>query len=115
MKKIFRILVLLAVVSLFAVTKSNAQISLKLQLNRPAQYENNERNHPNRPSPNHIWIAEEWVSNGNGGYNYKPGYWTLPPRTEWIAGHWKNENGGFIWIKGYWRVYANGNQIVVQE
>jgi len=104
MKKILKIFVLVAVVSLFAVTKSKAQISLSVQLTRPPQYENNERMHPNRPSPNHVWVAEEWVSNGNGGYNYKPGYWELPPRIYWLAGHWYTPPGGsgYVWSPGQW-------------
>jgi YXWGXW repeat-containing protein len=103
MKKISRILVLIAVVSLFAVTKSKAQLSINLQLRRPAQYEDNERNHPNQPSANHVWIAEEWVPNNHGSYDYKPGFWALPPRVIWIAGHWTQVQRGYIWIPGHWK------------
>jgi WXXGXW repeat (2 copies) len=115
MKKITRILMLAAAVSFFAVTKSNAQISINVQLKRPAQYEDNERNHPHRPSPNHIWIAEEWVANGNGGYNYRPGRWDLPPTIHRVAGYWGKTANGWAWIPGHWDVVVNGVSKPVQD
>ena len=108
MKKITKILILVAVVSLSAFTKAKAQVDIgvNLQLNRPAQYEHNERFHPNRPSPRHVWVAEEWVW-GGGRYVYKPGYWALPPREggAWVPGHWvkREYRPGFRWVAGHWR------------
>jgi len=107
MKRILRILVLMTVVSLFAATKSRAQLSIRVQLNRPPQYEANERDHPHRPSPNHIWVHEEWVQQGNQ-YVYQPGYWALPPKIDWNPGHWVQQNGGNVWVPGHWIVYING-------
>jgi len=105
----------MAVMSLFTVTKSKAQLSISLQLTRPPQYENNERVHPNRPSPNHIWINEEWTPNGSGSYNYVPGHWDLPPDRKWIAGHWgPGPSGGYVWVPGFWAIYAHGHRVVVQ-
>lgn len=109
MKKITRILVLTAVVAFITATKGKAQISVNLQLSRPPQYEQNERVHPNRPSPNHVWVAEEWVPNGNGGYNYKPGYWQLPPQLVWVPGYWRQlPQGGYAWDPGHWDAIING-------
>src|ERR1700691_3851067 len=107
MKKITKILFLVAVVSLSAFTKAKAQVDIgvNLQLNRPAQYENNERFHPNRPSPRHVWVAEEWVWQG-GRYNYKPGYWALPTNAGslGIKGHWQKRTAGpgWKWAPGHW-------------
>lgn len=116
MKKTFSMLAFVTVVSLFAATKAHAQIALSVQLTRPPQYENNERFHPNRPSPNHIWISEEWVPNGHGSYDYRPGYWSLPPTVRYVPGHWNNTgpNGTWIWISGYYAVSARGSHIVVE-
>jgi len=115
MKKTFRILTLVTAVSLFAVAKSQAQISISLQLHRPAQYEQNERVHPPRPSPNHIWITEEWAPNGSGNYNYVPGHWDLPPDRKYIPGSWQPaQGGGYSWVPGYWIIYAHGARVQVQ-
>ena len=109
MKKITKILFVLAVVSLSAFTKAKAQVDIgvNLQLHRPAQYEDNERFHPNRPSPRHVWVAEEWDLAGGQTYKYKPGYWALPPRTRrslGVAGHWirREHHAGYIWNPGHW-------------
>lgn len=104
MKKITKLFILAAVISLSALTKANAQeIGVSIRLNRPARYEHNERFHPNRPSPGHVWVAEEWTWQ-NGGYVYRPGYWALPPRPRavWVAGHWGRHHRHYIWIGGHW-------------
>jgi hypothetical protein len=108
MKKITRIVIVLSVVSLSAVTKSKAQVEfgVSVQLNRPAAYEVNERTHPHRPSARHIWVAEEWAPSGNT-YVYRPGHWELPPagRRDWVAGHWakRQHAPGVRWVAGHWR------------
>jgi hypothetical protein len=106
MKKFSRFLILLAIVSLSALTKAKAQeIGVNVRLNRPHEYERNERFHPRRPSARHVWVNEEWVANG-GRYVYRPGYWSLPPRdrAHWVPGHWqKRDHGpGFRWVPGHW-------------
>ena len=106
MKKIIRILMLAMVVSLFAIEDSSAQVSLSLAVNvrphRPRGYEVR----PARPSPRHVWISEEWVVNG-GRYNYKPGYWAIPPQAggTWVPGRWDpspNYPGRYVWVAGHW-------------
>jgi hypothetical protein len=59
---------------------------------------------PVAPSPNHVWIAEEWKPNG-GGYVYSGGYWAAPPHLGWvwIPGHWKKHEYGEYWVAGHWR------------
>ncbi|HZY36695.1 MAG TPA: hypothetical protein VFE53_08615 [Mucilaginibacter sp.] len=111
MKKITRILILVAVVSVAALTKAKAQVDIgvSLQLQRPHQYDANEMNHPNRPSPNHVWLAEEWVPNGHGGYTYQPGAWSLPPQLVYNKGHWQQQaNGRYTWVSGRWGTTING-------
>ena len=58
---------------------------------------------PVAPSPNHVWIAEEWRPNG-GGYVYAGGYWAAPPKPGWIwiPGHWKKHEHGEYWVAGHW-------------
>ncbi|HEY8782861.1 MAG TPA: hypothetical protein VIM16_14650 [Mucilaginibacter sp.] len=100
MKKIIRILMLLSIVSLFAVTNTKAQ-EIVVGV-RPV--------HPRlirrtfRPSPRHVWVSEEWTPVG-GTYVYHAGYWALPPRpgTIWVAGHWRHRHRGYIWVGGFWR------------
>jgi hypothetical protein len=56
------------------------------------------------PSPNHVWVAEEWRPSG-AGYVYSGGYWAAPPYhgAVWIPGHWKNHTNGQYWVPGHWR------------
>jgi len=99
MKNIIRILSMLAIVFLFAVTSSKAQeVVIGVRPERPVERRSF------RPSRNHVWVAPEYVISG-GTYIYKPGYWALPPRpgTIWIAGHWIHRPHGYVWIAGRWR------------
>jgi len=110
MKKITRIFTVLAVVSVSAFTQAKAQVDIgvNLQLNRPAAYERNEREHPRRPSAAHMWVAEEWRWNpGIRNYEYVPGRWAIPPRPGlvWVRGHWvkRTYHPGYRWVPGQWR------------
>ena len=100
MKKITKILTVLSVVCLFAVADASAQqIVIRARLHAPGMVRR-----PFRPSPRHVWVAEEWTPAG-GTYVYHAGYWSLPPRQGaiWIAGHWRDTRGGYVWIPGHWR------------
>ena len=59
---------------------------------------------PVAPSPNHVWIAEEWRPSG-ATYVYAGGYWAAPPKPGWmwIPGHWKRHEYGEYWVPGHWR------------
>jgi len=101
MKKIIRILMLLSVVSLFAIDSSRAQeIVVRARLGRPGPV----MVRPMRPSPRHVWVAEEWVP-GGGTYVYHEGYWALPPHPGaiWVAGRWRHRHHGYVWVGGFWR------------
>jgi len=108
MKKITKILALLTLVLMFTLTKSRAQeIGVTLQLSRPPQYEQNETVHPPRPTPNNMWVAEEWAFR-YGKWVYVPGRWAIPPSpgTYWERGKWRRTNNGtYVWSKGHWRGY----------
>jgi hypothetical protein len=92
---------LFTAILLFAAADSNAQIYVRV---RP--------HHPGpavvvrgaRPSPRHVWIGEEWTPNGRD-YNYRPGFWGVPPtgRAIWVPGHWANRPRGYVWVPGHWR------------
>jgi hypothetical protein len=59
---------------------------------------------PVAPSPNHIWVAEEWRPSGNT-YVYSGGYWAMPPHPGWywVPGHWKRHEYGEYWVPGHWK------------
>jgi hypothetical protein len=101
MKKLSRFLVLLLVVSLFAVAKSNAQ---EIVIHERMHYGGPVIVRPVRPGPHHVWVAEEWVPEG-GRYVFHGGYWAAPPRPGafYVRGHWVHRPGGWVWIRGYWR------------
>jgi hypothetical protein len=101
MKKIVRVLMLLAVTSLFAVANSNAQVIVHV---RPVPPRGAVVVRGVAPSPRHIWVGEEWAPRGRA-YVYRPGHWEVPPRRGgvWVGGHWVDRPGGSVWISGYWR------------
>lgn len=99
MKKITKILMLCAVLSLFAVTKNYAQeIVVRARLHHRVDVR------PVRPSVRHVWVSAEWVP-VRGRYEYRAGYWAIPPRRGliWVDGHWIHRRHGYVWIPGHWR------------
>jgi hypothetical protein len=101
MKKIANVLMLISAISLFAVATSQAQsIVVRVRPPRPTTYA---ATRPHRPSPRHVWVAEEWTPQG-GSYAYHAGYWAMPPRPHaiWIAGSWRHSARGYIWVPGHW-------------
>jgi len=61
-------------------------------------------NRPERPSPRHVWVSDEWRWN-NGNYEHVNGYWATPNRGRrgWVEGHWRHTRGGWTWVPGHWR------------
>ncbi|HSZ85006.1 MAG TPA: hypothetical protein VK787_03190 [Puia sp.] len=55
------------------------------------------------PSPDHVWIGEEWEAR-NGTYVHVGGHWAMPPHRGyiWIGGHWSHRRGWY-WVPGHWR------------
>jgi hypothetical protein len=102
MKKISKVLFLFIAVFLFAVADSKAQVSVYVGV-RPPRPAGVVLVRPSRPSPRHVWVAEEWSPAG-GTYAYHAGYWALPPRpgAVWIAGHWRHGRRGYFWVPGHW-------------
>lgn len=99
MKKIIRILSLLSVALVFAVTTSKAQ-EIVVGV-RPTHVI---VRRPMRPSPGHIWVADEWTPSG-GTYVVREGHWEVPPHPHavWIPGHWRDRPRGYVWVPGHWR------------
>ncbi len=102
MKKTIKFLVLLSAVGLFAISNSKAQeIVVRERLHRSGVV----FVRPVRPSPRHVWVAEEWVP-GGATYVHHEGYWAVPahPGAIWITGHWRHRRGGYVWIPGHWSI-----------
>lgn len=57
----------------------------------------------NQPSPNHIWVEEEWEPK-NKSYEFAGCKWIAPPKdkTAWVPGHWAEKKRGWVWIPGHW-------------
>jgi len=57
-----------------------------------------------RPSPAHVWVAEDWEPYNNS-YRYRGGYWVSPPHAHarWREGHWRHSRRGHVWVEGRWR------------
>jgi hypothetical protein len=90
---------LFLVAFLFTVSFSaSAQIYVKIRPHFPVLVR------PPQPTHAHIWIGEDWESNG-GSYKYSGGYWEAPPQRGYYrtAGHWQHTPRGHVWIKGNWK------------
>jgi hypothetical protein len=99
MKKLLSSLCILSFLMLTAVFSGQAQaVYVKIRPVVPVVVR------PAAPSPNHIWIAEEWKPNGKE-YIYAGGYWAVPPHPGWvwIPGHWRKHEYGEYWVAGHWR------------
>jgi hypothetical protein len=101
MKKISRILALVAALCFFGTAKSNAQ---EIVVRERMHYNGPEIVRPVAPSPRHVWVREEWRPEG-GRYVFHGGYWAAPPRPRavWVGGHWRHGYRGWVWVHGYWR------------
>lgn len=61
--------------------------------------------HPQRPSPNAVWIDEDWKYNTNtNAYEWSGGHWETPvtPGKKWKKGKWKKTSKGYSWQTGTW-------------
>jgi hypothetical protein len=84
-------------VCLAAYASSSAQIYVKVRPVAPVVVQTS------RPSPNHVWVGEEWRED-HGNYRYVGGHWDVPPHPgeRWIPGHWAREGRGEFWVGGHW-------------
>ena len=100
MKKIVKLMVVAGAITLLGVTESKAQIVVRARMHAPVVVVAR----PARPSPRHVWVAEEWTPSG-GTYAYKGGYWAEPPRprARWVPGHWRRAPRGYVWRPGHWK------------
>jgi len=98
-QKLAKVLVLVAV--LFSVSSAaSAQIYVKIRPVVPIVVRSE------RPSPDRVWVDEDWQRNDAGdGYHYSGGHWAAPPSQgqEWRQGHWRHNRHGDRWVEGGWR------------
>lgn len=102
MRKITKILFLSGAILLSALSGVKAQeIAVSARMRPPTE---SLRPRPARPSPRHVWIAEEWAPRGTS-YTWKGSYWALPPYmgAKWVPGHWHHVRRGYAWAPGHWR------------
>jgi hypothetical protein len=98
MKKVAKML-LFCVILFGASLSASAQIYVKVRPVVPVVVM------PERPSPAHFWIGEEWNEEG-GHYRYSGGYWGTPPHPgdRWNPGHWNHHaQHGDWWVRGSWK------------
>ena len=89
---------LFAGIVFFSVSSASAQIYVKVRPVVPVVVQTPQ------PSPNHVWIDEEWEPYG-GAYRYGGGRWEAPPHHgyTWRKGYWKRHgNDGEVWVAGHW-------------
>lgn len=100
MKKLAKVFLVFMLCN-FGISKVQAQIIVNV---RPARPERVVVRRPPPPSPQHVWVEEDWVPRGNS-YVWHGGYWVAPPRpgAVYIAGHWRNQRRGSVWVPGHWR------------
>jgi hypothetical protein len=100
MKKIAKVFVLAAAITLGVTAASQAQIVVRIHPARPHVV----YRRPPAPSPRHVWVDEDWVARGRG-YAWHGGYWAVPPREHavYVPGRWERRRGGEVWIAGHWR------------
>jgi len=98
MKKMQKVLLMMAIVLTCGAYTSMAQIYVKIRPDRP-RYERTVA-----PSPRHVWVDEEWEPRGNE-YVFTGGHWAEPPHehARWQQGRWKHGPRGHQWQQGRWR------------
>lgn len=100
MKKIAKVFVLAAALTIGITAASQAQIVVRVHPRRPHVV----YHRTPAPSPRHIWVEEDWTPRGRG-YAWHGGYWAAPPHAGavYVPGHWEHRRGGEVWISGTWR------------
>lgn len=56
---------------------------------------------PAAPSPDVVWVADEWRWDGTT-YVLVPGHY-VSHRGAFVPGHWKHTKKGHKWVRGHWR------------
>jgi len=83
---------------LFSLSSASAQIYVKVRPVIPIVVATPQ------PSPDHIWVDEEWEPSG-GIYVYGGSHWVSPPHHgyRWQKGYWRRHHGdGEEWVHGHW-------------
>jgi len=101
-KKIGKILFLLGVM-FFAVSKTNAQITISITAGI-APPEMPVYVQPACPVDDYLWQPGYWAYDPNDGYYWVPGVWVAPPNPGllWTPSYWGYEGGSYGFHLGYW-------------
>ncbi len=102
MKKIGKIALLLGVM-FFAVSKTNAQISVGISVGI-APPELPVYVQPACPADDYLWQPGYWAYDPNDGYYWVPGVWVAPPDPGlyWTPCYWGYDGGRYGFHMGYW-------------
>lgn len=89
-------LLLIGLLAVGSTIESAAQIYVTIRPSRPVYVR------PAPPSPQHVWIEEDWYGAGDA-YEWRGGYWA-PPRPGYVyrPGYWRHTNRGYVWVGGRW-------------
>jgi hypothetical protein len=101
-KTIGKLLFLICAMS-FAVSKTNAQISISISASI-APPEMPVYVQPACPVDGYLWQPGYWAYDPNDGYYWVPGVWVAPPQPEylWTPAYWGYEGGSYGFHAGYW-------------
>jgi hypothetical protein len=106
MKKITKITILLAAVTLLFVTKTYAQVSVGVTLQAniaPPAIPTYDQ--PPCPVDGYLWEPGYWSWDPNANdYYWVPGVWVAPPGPGmlWTPGYWGYEGNLYVFHAGYW-------------
>jgi hypothetical protein len=95
----FLLAMAIALVSIVAPSRSNAQVYVSFSAPPPLQMDVQ----PQLSSPNSIWTPGYWAQ-GPSGYYWVSGSWTQPPQSGylWTPGYWGYSQNQYSFNQGYW-------------
>jgi WXXGXW repeat (2 copies) len=101
--KLFTRIFIPLMVLLFAVTKTNAQISVSISVGTPPP-ELPVYVQPACPTDGYLWVPGYWAYDNNDGYYWVPGVWVAAPQPGylWTPAYWGYEGGHYGFHAGYW-------------
>jgi len=97
MKKIQKLLFASAIIMSCGIFSASAQTYVHDRPQRP------EVTRGEAPSPQHVWVNEEWHAK-HGQYQFTGGHYAKPPHAgyKYKEGHWNHSSHGESWTAGSW-------------
>ncbi len=97
MRKSKKFFLALAIMMSTGIFSASAQIYVHERPHKP------EVTRGEAPSPNHVWVDEDWHAKG-GHYEFAGGHYVKPPHPgyKYREGHWKHSSRGEVWVGGTW-------------